>query len=231
MPKLSFLNEWKGERTNINKNLNQENIVGKTIYLVHKPGPQSIILMGHHGLKYDVTGDYFKSQVMNYVLGGAFNSRLNLNLREDKGYTYGIRSGFNGNDTDGSFSISASVKGEATDSSLTQIFLELEGYLSKGITQEELNFTKNSIANSDALRYETPGQKARFLSRIQRYNLDQNYTTQQRDILQGFTTDDIHEIAKKNIDKENMIIVVVGNKYSLKEKLSKFGKVQEIKLK
>lgn len=231
MPKLSFLNEWKGERTNINKNLNQENIVGKTIYLVHKPGPQSIILMGHHGLKYDVTGDYFKSQVMNYVLGGAFNSRLNLNLREDKGYTYGIRSGFNGNDTDGSFSISASVKGEATDSSLTQIFLELEGYLSEGITQEELNFTKNSIANSDALRYETPGQKARFLSRIQRYNLDQNYTTQQRDILQGFTTDDIHEIAKKNIDKENMVIVVVGNKYSLKEKLSKFGKVQEIKLK
>ena len=84
---------------------------------------------------------------------------LTLNLREDKGYTYGISSGFNGNDTDGSFTIYASVKGEATDSSLTQIFLELEGYLNDGITEEELNFTKNSIANSDALRYETPGKK------------------------------------------------------------------------
>lgn len=231
MPKLAFLNEWKGERTVINKKLNQQSITGRTIYLVHKPGPQSVILMGHHGLKYDVTGDYFKSQVMNYVFGGAFNSRLNLNLREDKGYTYGIRSGFNGNDTDGSFSISTSVKGEATDSSLTQIFLELDTYLNEGITEEELSFTKNSIANSDALKYETPNQKARFLSRIQRYNLDKHYTSTQRDILQALTTGDIHDLAKKNIDKDNLVIVVVGNIHSLKDKLAKFGKVEKLKLK
>lgn len=231
MPKLAFLNEWKGEGTTINKNLPKEEISGRTIYLVHKPGPHSIILMGHHGPKYDVTGDYYKSQVMNFVFGGAFNSRLNLNLREDKGYTYGIGSGFSGNDTDGNFSISASVKGEATDSSLTQIFLEMEGYLNDGITDEELTFTKNSLANSDALKYETAYQKAGFLSRIQRYNLDKNYTSTQRDILQGLTTSDIHELAKKNIDKDNLVIVVVGNKYSLKDKLAKFGKVEELKLK
>lgn len=231
MPKLSFLNEWKGERVNINKKLNQEVIKDRTIYLVHKAGPQSIILMGHHGLKYDVTGDYFKSQVMNYVLGGAFNSRLNLNLRENKGYTYGIRSGFNGNDTDGSFTISASVKSEATDSSLTQIFLELNNYLKEGITEEELIFTKNSIANSDALKYETARQKAGFLSRIQRYNLDQNYTTIQRDILQSLTSADINALANENIDKDNLVIVVVGNKYKLKDLLAPFGKVTELKLK
>ena len=162
--KLNFLKEWFGYKQNINKNIPMQDIENRIIYLVHKPGSQSTITLAHKGLKYDTYGDYYKAYVMNFVLGGSFNSRLNLNLREDKGFTYGIRSGFNGNDTDGMFYISTSVKSEATDSALNEIYFELNNYLNNGIDEQELLFTQNSIANSDALRYETALQKTRFLS-------------------------------------------------------------------
>lgn len=231
MPKLSFLDKWEGGELTVNKNLPTEEISGKNIYIVHKPGPQSIIMMGHHGPKRDVDGEYFKSNVMNYAFGGAFNSRLNLNLREDKGFTYGISSGFSANETDGSFYIYTSVRGEATDSAMTEIFTEMENYLANGITAEELEFTKNSIANSDALKYETAFQKANFLSRIQRDNLDVNYTKKQTEVLRAITEEEVHALAQKNIHANDIVIVVVGNKYKLKDALAPFGKVTELKLK
>ena len=231
MPKLNFLSKWEGFDVSINKNLPIEEINGKIIYLVHKPGPQSIITLAHKGLKYDVDEDFYKANVMNFALGGAFSSRLNLNLREDKGYTYGIRSGFDGNDTDGLFSISTSVRSEATDSALSEIYKEFHNYVLEGINKEELTFTKNSIANSDALKYETAFQKSRFLARIQRYGLDGNYTKRQKEVLNAMTESDINLMAKKYLDLDNHIVVVVGNKYALKKKLEKFGKVKELKIK
>ncbi|MGC6470856.1 MAG: M16 family metallopeptidase [Flavobacteriales bacterium] len=231
MPKLKFLNQWEGEEIEINKNIPLSSIQGKTIYLVHKPGPQSIITLAHKGLKYDAYGDYYKAYVMNFLFGGTFSSRLNLNLREDKGYTYGIRSAFDGNDTDGIFYINTSVRSEATDSALSEIYSELESYIANGINEEELAFTQNSISNSDALRYETAFQKTRFLARIQRYGLDRNYISKQKDILKSLSTNDIKTLANKYLDAENHVVVVVGNKYALKDKLEKFGKVVELKIK
>ena len=232
IPKLSFLNDWKDSDIEpINKNLPIEFINERSLYLVHKPGPQSTILIGMQGPSFDIDGEFFKSNVMNYSLGGSFNSRINLNLREDKGYTYGSQSGFTANESDGSFYLQTSVDVEVTDSALTEIINEFSNYSKNGITKEELDYTRKSIANSDALKYETPRQKAQFLSRIQRYNLDREYTKVQKQILENISIDEINKLAKKYINNEKMIIVVVGNKYSLKEKLSKFGKVQEIKLK
>lgn len=231
MPKLKFLNKWGGDELNINKNIPMLPIEGKTIYLVHKPGPQSIISLAHKGLKFDAFGEYYKANVMNFLFGGTFSSRLNLNLREDKGFTYGIRSGFSGNDTDGSFSISTSVRSEATDSALTEIYYELEKYIAQGINEEELDFTKKSISNSEALRYETAFQKARFLGRIQRYGLEKDYISKQKEILNNMSTQEIKSLANKYLDNENHVVVVVGNKYALKDKLEKFGKVVELKIK
>lgn len=231
MPKLQFLNKWEGRDVSINKNLPINDFEGKKIYLVHKPGPQSILLLGHKGPKYDVDGEYYRASVMNFLFGGTFSSRLNLNLREDKGYTYGIQSGFDGNDTDGMFYIYASVKSEATDSSLTEIYKEYDAYLNKEISSDDLNFVKSSIANSDALKYETSFQKTRFLARIQRYGLNPNYVDAQKNILNNMTAKEINELANKYLDNKNHFLVVVGNKYALKDKLSKFGKVVEMKIK
>ena len=231
MPQLSFLNDWKGEKISFNKELAVEQINGRTIYLVHKPGPQSIISIGHHALKYDTEGEFFKANVMNFVFGGAFNSRLNLNLREDKGFTYGIGSGFNGGEYDGTFRIQSSVRSEATDSALTEIYKEMSNYITNGITESELEFTKSAIINSDALKYETAFQKSRFLARIQRYGLDREFTKRQNEIINDITVNEINALAKKYIDQNNHVVVVVGNKHVLKKTLEKFGKVEELKIK
>ena len=120
---------------------------------------------------------------MNFSLGGAFNSRINLNLREDKGFTYGARSGFSGSDQYGLFRFSSEIKKEATDSAIREVMYEINNYLEKGITQEELDFTKSSITLSEAFDYETPFQKLNFLSRIAEYDLPKDYTTQQANMI------------------------------------------------
>ena len=129
------------------------------------------------------------------------------------------------------FSISTSVRSEATDSAMTEIYKEFENYITEGINDEELAFTKSSIANSDALKYETAFQKSRFLARIQRYGLDGNYPNKQKEILNAMTVNDIKNLANTYLDKDNHVVVVVGNKYALKDKLQKFGKVTELKIK
>src|SRR5690606_24679665 len=139
------------------------------IYLINKPNaPQSSLTLGYRTIPYDINGDFFKASVMNFALGGSFNSRLNLNLREDKGWTYGIRSGFRsmGQNTPGVFIISAGVKTRATDSAISEIFKELNNYITNGITDDELEFTKNSLLGQEALQYESPFSKISFLSQI-----------------------------------------------------------------
>ena len=119
---------------------------------------------------------------MNFILGGTFNSRINLNLREDKGFTYGARSSFNGSRYKGPFTVSTGVKGTATDSSLVEIMKEIKKYKKSGITDEELSYTKNSISLSEALKYETNGQKAGFLKKIIEFNLEKDFLEKQKNV-------------------------------------------------
>jgi zinc protease len=174
-------------------------------------------------LPYDATGDYYKAGIVNFTLGGAFNSRINLNLREDKGWTYGARTGFRGTRYAGPFTASAGVKGNATDSSVVEFVKEIKLFADKGITPEELTFTKSSMGQADALKYETPGQKAGFLARMLEYNLDANYVDAQTKILTNITKADIDALAKKYLPYDKMIIVVVGDKAKVFDQLTKLG--------
>ena len=175
---------------------------------------------------------------MNFSLGGGASARLFLNLREDKGYTYGVYSFFTGDRDKGAFVVYSSVKSEATDSALVEILNELEMYTTNGINDDELRSTKSSMLNSDALKYESPMQKLGFLNRILTYNLDKNYINKQSKILNTITKNEVNNLAKKYIKKDNLAIVVVGNSYLIKDKLknltSKNGdrynfKINEIK--
>ena len=112
------------------------------------------------------------------------------------------------------------MRGNATDSSVVQIIKELVDYRDLGIKEEELAFTKKSIGQSDALKYGTPVQKASFLKRIIMYNLDKTFVDKQNEILQNITSKDINEIIKKRLPVDKMVIVIVGDKKMLKEKLS-----------
>jgi len=160
---------------------------------------------------------------MNYTLGGNFNSRINITLREKKGYTYGARSGFSGSTFRGPFSASAGVKAEKTDSSLMDFFHEMEVYKATGITPEELAFTKSSLGQRDALKYETPFQKAMFLQTLLDFNLEKNFIEKQNAILSGLTKNDIDALAKRYLPLDKMIIVVVGDKASNMDKVKALG--------
>ncbi|MGB3948930.1 MAG: insulinase family protein, partial [Bacteroidia bacterium] len=203
--------------------------------------PQSIIMLGHPSLTFDATGDYFKNTLVNFPFGGAFNSRINLNLREDKGYTYGIYSGFSGNAHKGNFIISTSVKRNVTGLALKEILTETKNYIEKGITDEEVAFTKSSILNSEALDYETQYQKALFLNKIGRYKLSKDFPAQQAQILKNMTKDEFNQQIKKSY-KNNLTTVIVGDSYIVKDQLNKLanekdpakalkvGKVKELSL-
>ena len=226
MNKLSFLNSWEGDAYEWPALPEAISAEAGTIYFMDKEGAaQSEIRIGYRtDLSYDPTGDYYKASIMNFALGGNFNSRINLNLREDKGYTYGARSGFRSATTEpGYFVASAGVKKTATDSSVHEFLYEINTYLEEGITEEELQYTKNSITLSEARDYETPWQKAGFLRRILDYDLDKNYVKEQSKLLQSMSTEDINTIAQKEIKPEELIIVVVGDKATVFEGLNQLG--------
>ncbi|MBA3705234.1 MAG: insulinase family protein [Bacteroidetes bacterium] len=224
LAKISFLKNWQGKKIIHMKEPASPSIDKTRIYFVNKEkAPQSEIRIGYMALPFDATGEYYKSYIMNYSLGSAFNCRINMNLREAHGFTYGARSGFSGNQFIGPYNANAGVRANATDSSVVEFMKEIKNYADKGITNEELLFTKNSIGQSEALKYETASQKAGFIQRILEYNLDNTYTDKQNEILNKMTKTEIDALAKKNLPYNNMTILVVGDKAKVYDGLSKLG--------
>lgn len=222
--KLDFLKNWKSKNVVLPKEDPIPTVDKTKIYLINKDkAAQSEIRIGYMSMPYDATGDFYKSNLMNFTLGGAFNSRINMNLREDKGYTYGARSSYNGGKYTGPFIASAGVRADATDSSMVEFIKEINNYSAAGITDEELAFTKNSIGLSDALKYETPAQKAVFLKRISDYNLSADFVDKQNNILKDISKDEINRLAKDKLPMEKMVITVVGDKKLVYDGLSKLG--------
>jgi zinc protease len=220
LSKIDFLKNWESKKVEIPSEFHYPSINETQIYLLDKEGAsQSFIVMGHLSDKYDVDGDHFKSQIMNYPLGGGMSGRFFLNLREDKGWTYGAYSFFSASDKNGFFGMTSSVKTEATDSALIEIFKEFNSYTTSGITEKELRFTKDAFIGGEALKYETSGQKLGFLNRILTYDLDESYLDKQVNILNSITKTDIDAIAKAKIHPDKMTIVIVGNKYLIKKQL------------
>ncbi|MDH4124922.1 MAG: insulinase family protein [Gammaproteobacteria bacterium] len=230
MKKLSVFENWQGVVAPTPRLAEFPDIDKTRIYLVDKPGAaQSEIRIGRRALKFDATGEYYRATLMNFALGGAFNSRINLNLREDKGYSYGAWSGFSGNKEYGSYTAQAGVRTDATVDSIVQFENEIRGYAESGISESELSFTRKAIGQSDARAYETPSQKLAFLGQILEYDLDENFVNAQNEILAGIGKDQINELAKRLLQIDQMIIVVVGDKQSILPGLQTLGyEIQEI---
>lgn len=227
LPGLDFLQDWEGEEATLPEMPKGGDVDKTKIFLVDKAeAPQSQIRIGYMtDLTYDATGDYFKSYLMNFPLGGAFNNRINLNLREDKGWTYGARAGFRGaTDTEpAAFIASAGVLAAASDSSVVEFMKEITEYAKTGITEDELAFMRNAVGQRDARSYETPGQKAGFLRRILTYDLEPSFVDQQAEIVQSITADELNQLAKKYLQYDKMNILLVGDATSIKPKLEKLG--------
>ncbi|MBC6606980.1 insulinase family protein [Hymenobacter sp. BT188] len=221
--KLGFLENWSRKEVTLPAVTVASKPDKTKLYFVNKDGAaQSEIRIGYLALPYDATGDYYKADLSNYVLGGAFNSRINLNLREDKGYTYGARSGYAGSRYAGPFTASAGVRADATAASVKEFVKEIDSYRKSGVTDEELAFLKSSVGQRDARLYETGQQKAAFLSRMLEYDLSPDYLKKQTEILQNLTKEDVKASAEKYLPLESMVLVVTGDKQQLPE-LQKLG--------
>ncbi|MEX2367265.1 MAG: insulinase family protein, partial [Pseudohongiellaceae bacterium] len=225
LARLDFLQNLPNEDVVLREQPPAPPIDQTRVYLVDKPGaPQSEIRIGYiSDLSYDPVGEYFERYLMNYPLGGAFSSRINLNLREDKGYTYGARSSYSASKLPGPFTASASVRTDTTADSIVQFVNEITSYREQGISPQELQFTKDAIGQSEALDYETPGQKARLLEQIIMYDLENDFVRRQQEIINNLTKERADTLAQAYLPIDRMNIVVVGDKAAIGESLQELG--------
>ncbi|TSA26069.1 MAG: insulinase family protein [Bacteroidetes bacterium] len=200
------------------------------VYFVDVPGAkQSVINIGYLALA-RTDPDFYPATVMNYKLGGSFAGNVNMVLREEKGYTYGARTGFRGSEIPGPFTASASVRSSATGESVA-IFKELMEQYRNGISEEELLFTKNALLKSNAREFETLRALIGMLSDIAEYNLPKDYVKNEEAIVRDMTLERHKELADKYIIPERMYYVIAGDAKTQLKPLEKigFGKAEVVK--
>jgi len=186
----------------------------REVYLIDKPGAaQSQIRIGWVGVARS-TPDYFPIQVMNTILGGSFSSRLNLNLREQHGYTYGAGSGFDMRVAAGPFVASAGVQTDKTSDALKEFFNELNGIL-KPVPADELSRAKNYISLRFPGGFETTGDISRRLEDMLVYHLPDDYFANYVRNIEAVTAADVQRVAQKYIQPSKFIVLVVGDKQAI----------------
>jgi predicted Zn-dependent peptidase len=191
-------------------------ISSRTVYLVDKPGaPQSEIRIGYPALA-RTTSDFFPVNLMNMILGGQFSSRLNSNIRERRGFSYGVRSNFQFTRLPGPFVASGGVQTAKTDSALQEFLREIDLMREKGITAEEMEFAKNRTKGTFAISFETPAQIAAGLVNIVVYRLPEDYLVNFLRNVDAVTLAEVQRVAKQYLDTSKMAIVVVGDVKSVR---------------
>jgi zinc protease len=193
------------------------------IYLIDRPtAVQSEIRVGHIGVARS-TEDYFALSVMNALLGGVFNSRINLNLREKHGYTYGARSVFAFRRQAGPFVVSAPVRNEVTRESVTEVLAELRRIRTGDVEQRELDDTKNYLMGVFPATVQSASDVAGRLLDMELYDLPHDYFDRYRENIAAVSKDDVEQVARRHIDPDRAVIVIVGNAKQIREPLGDLG--------
>ncbi len=196
----------------------------QAIWLVNKTdAPQTEIRLARQGMPFDATGELFKTELANFNLAGIFNSRINMNLREDKGYTYGAGGYFSGGKEVGLGVYYAQVRANATIASIKEFLAELKKMSTSGVTDKEVNFMRLAVGQQDALSYETPSQKAALLGDILTYNLPKDFVAQRNHIVDSISKSTMNELAHKWFNPKDYQIIVVGDAKRLEPQLKTLG--------
>lgn len=189
----------------------------RTVNIVNKPdAPQSELRVGHVGLPRNHP-DFFPALVMNAVLGGLFGSRINMNLREEHGYTYGASSYYDWRRGPGPFVVSTAVQSEVTAPALKEIFAEIERIRSDRISEEELSLARDYLDGVFPIRYETTTAIASALANLVIYGLKGDYYDSYRTRVREITTDGVLQAAKRHLHPEQMQTVIVGDATAIKD--------------
>ncbi|HEX6191455.1 MAG TPA: pitrilysin family protein [Chitinophagaceae bacterium] len=214
---------WKPKKFDIPSwPIAQENNTAKVFFFDVPDAKQSVLRIGYPALSI-TDADYYPASVMNYILGGGgFASQLTQQLREGKGYTYGINSSFSGTHTPGPFTIASGVRSNVTYESTQLIKDILENY-SKNYSADDLATTKSFLIKSNARAFETAGAKLSMLENISKYGWKPNYVLDREKIVKEMTVDKIKSLSNKYLDVNKMAWLVVGDAKTQLEPLKKLG--------
>lgn len=209
---------WSGNNSKDSQLLRPEEEHTK-IYIFDKPGsPQSEIRIGNLCKPRDEKF-YYSKKVVNSILGGQFSSRINLNLREDKGYTYGAHSSFYYNKLHGYFTVSTAVETKNTVTAVKEILKELNG-IHAGIRDDEIAFAKSYLIRKYPAMFDSYSKIASNLTTLHIYDLPPRYFENFIQNIEATESDDLITAAKNNIKSDKFSIVLVGDKASLLKNLS-----------
>ncbi len=220
MPKLErAFGDWKGDLAPAPAVPAISQIREKSLLFVDKPGAaQSVIEIGRVGVP-RMTDDYYAIVVMNTILGGSFTSRLNMNLREKHGYSYGAGSRFEFRPLAGPFVASASVQTAVTDKSLEEFIRELKGIL-EPVPPADVERAKNYVALSFPADFQSVGQIAAQIEELVIYGLPDDYFNRYTGRILAVTPSDVERVAKKYVNPDNLAFVVVGDRKEVGQSVS-----------
>jgi predicted Zn-dependent peptidase len=217
---------WAGKKPQAKGAAAPANPRGRRAYVVHVPGAvQTQILAGCHAITRKHP-DWVKLGLTNSLFGGAFNSRLVMNIREDKGYTYSPRSSVNPLRQHGYFSISAAVRNEVVAASLTEIFYEIDKLRALPVPEAELADAQNYLSGVFSMGLATQGGLLSQLVTVELNELPQDYLETYREKVRALTPEDLLTAARKYLDSANMQIVMVGDRTQIEPQAALFGELE-----
>lgn len=223
-------NKWKSRKVKMKQLAAIPVIKESKVYFYDVPGAkQSVLRFGYPALAY-TSVDYYPAQVMNYRLGGGgFASQLTQELREGKGYTYGIRSGFSGSEVIEPFAVSSGVRSNVTYES-TALVKDILANYGDSFTQEDLEVTKSFLTKSKALSFETAQAKLGMLAVIDKYDQPADYALKQQKEVEEMTVERIKKLANEYITPNKMIYLIVGDAATQLEKMKELGFGEPVRL-
>jgi zinc protease len=218
--------DWKKNRVVIDSSTLPALHQKRSVLVVEKAqAVQSAIRVGHIGIARDHK-DYTACYVLNMLLGGYFNSRINLNLREKHGFTYGARSFFDTRKQTGAFAVSTEVRTEVTARAVEEIINELTLIRKEPVSADELSMVKNYIIGSFPLSIETPQQVAGRVATLALYGLERDYYDKFRDAVAALSAEDLLRTAQTYIHPDSVTISASGDSKALEGDMKAFGDIE-----
>lgn len=216
---------WQGDPGDAEDLPDPECIPGRRIWAVNWPGPQSEIRVGNVGIARS-DPDYPAVSVMNAILGGLFSSRINMNLREDKGWTYGAGSRLDARKRRGPFYVATAVDAQATVAAVREIIGELAGMKTQPASDEELELAVNALTLSLPRLFETPSQIAGRVAQQVIHDLPDDYWLRFAKDVRAVTGADVQRVAERLLPGDDVAIVVVGPVEGIQAELAELGQVE-----
>ena len=192
------------------------------VIVVNKPGPQTQVRVGAIGAPRS-SADFRPLQLMNVTLGGSFSSRVNMNLREKNGYTYGASSQFTFRKAAGPFQVASGVRTEVTGPAVGEMINELRGIIANPVTADELRRAKDSMSNSLPGAFETNGNAIGNFANVFTYSLPLDYYSRYAEQVAAVTAVQTADVARRYVDPSRMVVVAVGDLEKIEPELKKLG--------